>query len=77
MPLEVKGDEVVDHVPLALKDLLHVDRYRAGGHAELAGAGYDPGDPGAPDFILAGKAIDVGAGTANPAAFDHRGPLSA
>src|SRR6185437_2845804 len=75
VPFEVKGDQAVDHVPLAPKNLLHVDRYRAGGYAELFGAGDDPGDPGAPDFVLAGEAVDVGTGAANPAAFDNGGLL--
>jgi hypothetical protein len=40
------------------------------GHAELAGTGNDPGDACAPDFVLAGKAVDVGTGAADPAALD-------
>lgn len=74
-PIEMKGDETVDHVALALKNPLHVDRYIADIHAELSGAGDDPRDTGAPDFVLAGKTIDVRTGAADPAAFYHGGFL--
>src|SRR3546814_20611289 len=71
----MKGDEAIDHVPLAPKNLLHVDRHLAGGYTEPSGAGDDPGHPGAPDFVLAGKTVDVGTGAADPTAFDHGGFL--
>jgi hypothetical protein len=74
--LQVKSDEPVDHVSLALQNLRHVDRYRAGCDAELFCARDDVGNVGAPDFILAGEAIDIRAGTTNPATLDYCRPLA-
>ena len=69
--LEMKGDEAFDHGALALHDLVHVDRNGAGDNAEFPGAGDDPDDARAPDLVLAGQAVDVRAGAADPAPFDH------
>ena len=39
--------------------------------AELRGVVHQVGDLRAPDLVLAGQAVDVGAGAADPAALDH------
>lgn len=59
-----------------LHDFCHVHRDGPGGNAEFPGAGDDPGHAGAPDLILAGQAVDVRAGPAYPAPFNHRDLLA-
>src|SRR6185437_10696702 len=74
--LQVKCNEAIDHVSLALQDLRHIDRDRAGRDTELSGArdGFD--DTGAPDFVLAWEAVDVRAGATDPTTFDYCRPLA-
>src|SRR5579864_9160338 len=44
---------------------------RARHDAEFSGASHHPGDACAPDLVLAGQAVDVRTGAADPAAFDY------
>ena len=70
---QVKGDEVFHHGALALADRDHVDGDGTGLHAEFGGVAEQVRDLGGRDLVLAGKAGDVRAGAADPAAFHHRG----
>src|SRR5215469_18731333 len=74
--LQVHGDQPVDHVAFAFANDAHIDGTRRGGAAELTADIHQMIDLGAPDFVLAGEAIDVGTRTADPAAFDDRGFLT-
>ena len=74
--LQMRGDEPVDHVPLALANLHHVDLDRARYHAELSAVAGEMRCLGAMNFILARKARDVGAGAADPFALDNRDPAA-
>src|SRR5215472_9994312 len=69
--LKVHGDQPVDHLSLARQDFRHVGgnvtRYRA----EAVGMAGEIGDLGAPDLVLAGQAVRVGAGATDQLAFDH------
>ena len=55
------GDETFDHVPLALADFGHVDRDGLRQCAEPRTMAHQIRDLRAPDLILAGQAIDIGA----------------
>ena len=70
---QVNVHEVFHHGAFALADRDHVDRDGAELHAEVGGMAEQMRDLGGPDLILAGKARDVRAGTADPAAFHHGG----
>ncbi len=64
--LQSHGDHAFDHVALALTDFGHVDRDGTRHRAEACGVMHQVGDFRAPDFVLAGEAVDVWAGAANP-----------
>jgi hypothetical protein len=72
---KVGGDLSLDHVALALAHLRHVGRDRAGDCAELRRVPGQIGDARAPDFVLAGHAGDVGAGTSDIPPLDDGHPL--
>ena len=74
--LQMRGDEPVNHVPLALTNPGHVDLDRAGHHAELSAVAREVGDLRAMNFILAWETRDVGAGPADPFALDNRDPAA-
>src|SRR2546425_3951428 len=70
----VPGDLAVDHVTLALANPPHVDRHAAGRRAELRGVLRHIRDVRAPDLVLAGHAVDVGTGAADPLALHDGSP---
>jgi len=70
------GDLAIDHVALALTNRCHVGRDRAGHRAELRRVAREIGNSGTPNFVLAGHARDVGAGTSDPTALDDDGAPS-
>jgi len=63
---QVRGNLAVDHVALALANLHHVDRHATGLRAELRGVPRHVRDARAPDLVLAGHAVDVRTGAADP-----------
>src|SRR5882672_2580259 len=70
----VPGDLAVDHVTLALANPHHVNRHAAGRRAELRGVLRHMRDVRAPDLVLAGHAVDVGTGAADPLALHDGSP---
>ena len=74
--VQVQGDQPVDHLALALAHLGHVHRDRARDDPELRGMVQQVGDFRAPDLVLAGQAVDVRTGPADPAALDDRNAAS-
>ena len=74
--LQMRRDEPVDHVALALAHLRHVDLDRAGHHAELGAVARVMRDFGAVDFVLARQARDIGTAAADPLALDDRDPAA-
>jgi hypothetical protein len=69
--LQVHGDQALDHGALALADFGHVDRDGTRHRAEPRGVACQIGDFRTPDLVLAGEAVDVGAGSADPSALHH------
>jgi hypothetical protein len=74
--LEVHGDQPVDHLALMRQDFHHIYRNGTRYRAEPVGMADEIGDLGAPDLVLAGQAVRVGAGAADQLAFDNGGALS-
>lgn len=74
--LEMKGNKACNHGSLALHDLCHVHRDGPGNNAEFPGTCGDAGYAGAPYLVLAGQAVDIRAGPADPAPFNHRDLLA-
>ena len=74
--LQMRRDEPVDHVALALANLRHVDLDRAGHHAELGAVSRVMRDFGAVNFVLARQARDIGTAAADPLALDDRDPAA-
>ena len=74
--VEVEGNLAIDHGTLAPAHLCHVRPDGAVHGSELGGVACQVGDPGAPDFVLAGKAGHMGARAAHPSPFHHGRPLS-
>src|SRR6266508_3914444 len=72
--VEVHGDQAIDHVALALPHARHIDRGGIRHDPELCRVVYQVGDFRAPDLVLAGEAVDIRAGAADPAAFHHGRP---
>ena len=70
--VQVQSDQPLDHLALALAHLGHVNRDGARHDPELRGMVQQVGDFRAPDLVLAGQAVDVRAGPADPAALDDR-----
>ncbi len=66
----------LDHVTLALADSGHVDGDVPGPRAVPRAIMYEVSDLGAPDLVLAGEAVDVGAGTADVSPLDHGCPMT-
>ena len=69
-------NQTFDHLALSLSNGCHI---RGGGtdrDPKSASILNEMSDLCAPDFVLAGKAIHIGAGTADPAPFDHNRLLS-
>ena len=66
---QVHGDQAIDHVAFALPHPPHVDRRRACYDPELRRVVDQVRDLGAPDFVLAGQAVDVRARAADPFPF--------
>src|SRR5262249_35558224 len=71
--LQMRRDFAVDHVALALANGSHVGGDVAGYDAEARAPAREMRDPGAPNFVFAGEAGDVGAGAADPLTLDHGG----
>src|SRR5881396_3052528 len=71
---QVRGNLAVDHVALALANLHHVDRHATGLRAELRGVPRHVRDARAPDLVLAGHAVDVRTGAADPLALHDGSP---
>src|SRR5262249_8030317 len=69
--LEMALDQPFDHLALAPPDLGHVHGDATGHGSEAGAIARQLGDLGAPDLVLAGQAIDVGAGATDPAPFHH------
>jgi hypothetical protein len=67
----VHGDQAFNHVALALPDFGHIDCDGARHRAEPGGVMRQMRDFRTPDFVLAGEAVDVGAGAADPPALHH------
>ena len=61
------GDQLFDHLALALTDFGHVNRDGTRHRAEACGVVYQVRDFRAPDLVLARKTVDVGAGAADGA----------
>ena len=74
--LEVHGDQPVDHLALMRQDFGHIHRNGRRHRAEPVGMADEIGDLGAPDLVLAGQAVRVGAGATDQLAFDNGGALS-
>jgi hypothetical protein len=72
--VQMQGNLAVDHVPLALANLRHVDRDGTGHRTELRGVTRQMRDPRAPNLIPAGQAGDVGAGAPDSPALDDGSP---
>src|SRR5215467_975900 len=73
---QVHSDQSLDHLSFAFANHCHVDRTRASHASKFARVVDKIRNLGAPDFILAGKAVSVGARATNPAWLDHRSLLS-
>src|SRR6185437_2925683 len=71
--LQVHGDQAIHHVTLALANLGHVDRDRTCPRTKCVCAPRQIRDLGTPYLVLAGEAIDVGAGSADPSALHDGG----
>ena len=69
---QMQGDQALDHLALALAHLGHVHRDGARDDAELRGMVQQVGDFCAPDFVLAGEAIDIRARPADVTPLDNR-----
>ena len=74
--IQVKCDQAVDHVVLALQHFRHIDRYRPGCDAERCSVPDNFCDARTPDLVLTGEAVDVGTGASDPSAFDHRSSVA-
>jgi hypothetical protein len=73
--VQMQGNLALDHIPLALTNLRHVDRYGTGDHrAELRGVLRQMCDPRAPNLIFAAQARDIGTGAPDPAALHDSSP---
>jgi hypothetical protein len=75
VPVQVHSDQSLDHRSFAFANHCHVGRTRASHAAKFACVVDKIRNLGAPDFILAGKAVSFGAGATNPVSFDHRSLL--
>ena len=74
--LDMKDDLALDHVALALTNLLHVDGDGADLRAKLRGVTRDMRDPRAPDLVFTRHAGDVGTGAADPFSLDAGSPAA-
>src|SRR5207253_2988777 len=72
--VQVHGDQPVDQVALALPHAPYVDRRRARHHPERRRVVDQVRHFGAPDLVLARKAVEVGARAPDVPAFHHGGP---
>src|SRR4029077_14345954 len=73
--LHVHGDQSFDHVALTLSDASHVGPGRTCRQAELGRVVNQVHDLGAPDLVLAGQAVDIRTGAADPfSLYDGRTP---
>ena len=66
--LQNSGNLGFHHVALALTDFGHVGRDGTRLRTEACAVMHQVGDFRAPDFVLAGEAVDVGGGAADPPA---------
>lgn len=71
--LERYGDHAIDHVALALADFGHLDCNGAR-LSKTCRVMHEVRHLRAPNLILAGKAIDIGTGAADPTALHYRCP---
>src|SRR5438309_10213721 len=68
--VEVKIYETIDHLALACAHASHIDCHRSGGDSKLRRASRQLRNFGAVDNVLARKAGDIGARSANPCPLD-------
>jgi hypothetical protein len=71
--LQVHGDQAFDHIALPLSDFGHIDRDGTRHRAEPRGVMRQIRDFRAPDLVLAGEAVDVGTGAADPSSLHDGG----
>jgi len=76
VPVQVHSDQSLHHLSFAFANPCHVDRTRVSHASKFACVVDKIRNLGAPNFILAGKAVSVGARATKPASFDHRSLLS-
>src|SRR5262245_10892061 len=69
--LQVGGNLALDHVALALANLLHVDGDRTSHRAKIVSVSHKMSDLRAPDLILARHTVDVGTGATDILALDN------
>jgi len=74
--IQMRGDHGPDHLALSISNGNHVDRRGMSQAPEFARVVNKICNFGAPDFVLAGETVDVGAGAPNPAPFDDGGLLA-
>src|SRR5262249_3350097 len=72
--VEVHGDQALDHLALALPHAPHVGRRRPRHQPELRRVVNQVRDLCTPDLVLAGQAVDVRAGAADPFPLHHGRP---